>query len=116
METGGHALLRILTGRDQVEQWQYPFFRAGHAHAGVLLVLSLFYYLYLERADLSETWEWIAGIALGAGVLAQSVRFFLHLGVGKPDETSSGTKRTRAGAGLIAVALIAIGVGLIKAL
>jgi hypothetical protein len=116
VETGGHALLRILTGRDEVKEWQFPFFRAGHAHAGVLLVLSLVYYLYLERADLSETWEWIAGLALAVGVIAQSGGFFLHLGVGKPNETSIGTKLTRTGAVLIAAALIVLGVGLIRAL
>jgi hypothetical protein len=116
VEIGGHALLRILTGRDELDEWRFPFFRAGHAHAGVLLVLSLVYYLYLERADLSETWEWIAGVVLAVGVIAQSGGFFLHLGVGQPNETSIGTTVTRAGAVLIAVALIVLGVGLIKAL
>jgi hypothetical protein len=116
VESGGHALLRFLTGRDQIDQWRLPFFRAGHAHAGVLLVLTLVYYLYLERADLSETWEWIGGIALAVGVLAQSGGFFLHIGVGKPDEPSPGTTMTRAGAVLIAAALIVLGVGLIQAL
>ena len=116
VETGGHALLRYLTGRDELDQWRYPFFRAGHAHAGVLLILSLVYFIYLERTDLSETWQWIAGIVMSVGVLAQSGGFFLHLGIGKPDETSPGTALTRTGALLIAVALIVLGVGLIQAL
>jgi hypothetical protein len=116
VETGGHALLRFLTSPGGIEEWQLPFFRAGHAHAGVLLVLSLVYYLYLERSDLSETWQWVFGIVLGVGVLAQAGGFFLHLGVGKPNETSIGTTVTRAGAVLIAIALIALGVGLIGAL
>jgi hypothetical protein len=116
VEIGGHALLRILTARDSVEEWQFPFFRAGHAHAGVLLVLTLVYYLYLERADLSEPWEWIGGIVLAVGVIAQSGGFFLHLGLGERDEPSIGTTVTRSGALLIALALIILGVGLIKAL
>ncbi len=116
VEYGGWALLGFLTGRGQLGQFREQFFRAGHAHAGVLLVLSLVYYLYLDRADFSETSQWVFGILLGVGVLAQSGGFFLHLGVGKPNETSIGTKITRTGAVLIAIALIALGVGLIKAL
>jgi heme/copper-type cytochrome/quinol oxidase subunit 4 len=116
VETGGHALLRFLTAQDRIEEWQFPFFRAGHAHAGVLLVLALVYYLYLEKSDLSETWQWLAGIVMAVGVLAQSGGFFLHLGLGKPDETSIGTTVTRIGAVLIAIALIVLGVGLIQAL
>jgi hypothetical protein len=39
---GGWALLTsITTGKIPLEDWQKNFFRAGHAHAGVLLVLTL---------------------------------------------------------------------------
>jgi hypothetical protein len=48
------------------------------------------------------------------GVLAQSGGFFLHLAVGRPGEASPGTKLTRAGAALIAAALVTLTVGLIK--
>ena len=49
VEYGGWALLGFLTGRGQLGQFREQFFRAGHAHAGVLLILSLVYYLHLER-------------------------------------------------------------------
>jgi hypothetical protein len=39
--------------------WQTRFFRAGHTHAGVLLVLTLVDLLYLPRADFSDRFEWI---------------------------------------------------------
>ena len=45
VEYGGWALLGFLTGRGQLGQFREQFFRAGHAHAGVLLILSLVYYL-----------------------------------------------------------------------
>ncbi len=45
VEYGGWALLGFLTGRGQLGQFREQFFRAGHAHAGVLLVLSLVYFL-----------------------------------------------------------------------
>jgi hypothetical protein len=114
VEYGGWALLSFVSGRAGLADWQKGFFRAGHAHAGVLLVLSLVYLLYLPRADFSDRFEWIAGGTLLAGVLAQSGGFFVHLGVGEPGKPSAGTKLTRAGAVLIGAALVALGVGLIQ--
>jgi hypothetical protein len=119
VESGGWALLSFLSGgarsrRADLADWQKGLFRAGHAHAGVLLVLSLVYLLYLPRADFSEGFEWIAGSALLAGVLAQSGGFFLHLAVGEPGRPSTGTRLTRTGAVLIGAALVALGVGLIQ--
>ena len=40
VEYGGWALLGFLTGRGNLGEFREKFFRAGHAHAGVLLVLS----------------------------------------------------------------------------
>lgn len=114
VEYGGWALLSFISGRDGLAGWQKSFFRAGHAHAGVLLVLSLVYLLYLPRADFSDALEWVAGGVLLAGVLAQSGGFFLHLAVGREDSPSAGTKLTRAGAALIAAALVTLAVGLIQ--
>jgi hypothetical protein len=114
VEYGGWALLTFISGREGLADWQKGFFRAGHAHAGVLLVLSLVYLLYLPRADFSDALEWVAGGVLLAGVLAQSGGFFVHLGVGQEGKPSAGTKLTRAGAALIAAALGALAVGLIQ--
>ena len=113
---GGWALLTsITTGKIPLEDWQKTFFRAGHAHAGVLLVLTLVYMLYLPRADFSNSTEWILGIVLFVGVMAQSGGFFLHMALGQPDAPSIGTKVTRAGGLLLGVALLVLAVGLIQA-
>jgi hypothetical protein len=36
VEYGGWALLTFLSGREGLADWQKSFFRAGHAHTGVL--------------------------------------------------------------------------------
>jgi hypothetical protein len=113
VEYGGWALLGFLTGRGQLGEFREKFFRAGHAHAGVLLVLSLVYFLYLDRTGYSTGVRWLAGSLLLAGILAQSGGFFVHLGLGQPDRSSLGTVVTRSGALLIAVALVMLAVGLI---
>jgi hypothetical protein len=114
VEYGGWALLSFISGREGLADWQKRFFRAGHAHAGVLLVLALVYLLYLPRADFSNRFEWIAGGVLIAGLLAQSGGFFLHLWVGRDCTPSAGTRLTRAGAVLIGASLVALAVGLIQ--
>ncbi|MFD0854586.1 hypothetical protein ACFQ07_20280 [Actinomadura adrarensis] len=117
VEFGGHSLLMfITTRRGTLGELRERFFRAGHAHAGVLLVMSLVYFLYLPRADYSNGLEWTWSASLLAGVLAQSGGFFVHLWVGQPGARSVGTALTRTGALLIAVALIALSAGLIGAL
>ena len=115
VEYGGWALLSFLTVREGLDDFQKQFFRAGHAHAGVLLVLSLVYFVYLDRTDFREAIQWVAGAVLLAGILAQSGGFFLHLAVGRPGAASVGTRVTRAGALAIGVALVTLAVGIARA-
>lgn len=122
VEAGGWALLRFLTGSpapggdpDEIGR-RLRFFRAGHAHAGVLIVLSLVYFIYLDRADYSNGVDWIVGLALVVGAVMQSSGFFVHMGAGAPERPTAGTTVTRIGAVLIAVSLVILAVGLIKVL
>lgn len=47
---GGYALLGLLT-RQGLLPFQEQFFRAGHAHAGVLLLMALLYHNYMEQTS-----------------------------------------------------------------
>ena len=67
------ALLGFLTGRGQREELRAQFFRAGHAHAGVLSVLSVVYVLYLERTEYSIAVQWLAGLLLVAVLIILAV-------------------------------------------
>ena len=107
VEYGGWTLLGFLTGHGTLGAFRERFFRAGHAHAGVLLVLSLAYFVYLGRAGYSASVQWLAG------VLAQSGGFFVHLGMGQQGRSTPGTVLTQGGALLIAAALIILAIGLI---
>src|SRR5919112_5738976 len=80
VEYGGWSLLGFLTGRGQLGEFREQFFRAGHAHAGVLLILSLVYYLHLDRTGYSDTVKWLAGSLLQAGVPAPAGGFFFPPG------------------------------------
>ncbi|MBA3869471.1 MAG: hypothetical protein H0X30_09975, partial [Anaerolineae bacterium] len=55
VQYGGYFLLKILTGRAGVRSdTQRSFFRAGHAHAGVLVLLALIAQLIVESTSLSS--------------------------------------------------------------
>jgi hypothetical protein len=115
VESGGYALLGLLTTRNpNIGPFGFRFFRAGHAHAGVLLLLSLVYFLYLPAAEYSDGAEWIIGAILTAGVIGQSGGFFVHLARGVEGERSPGTILTRVGGVLLAAALVLLAIGLIR--
>ncbi|WP_432051427.1 hypothetical protein [Streptomyces xiamenensis] len=117
VETSGFILLRLISAnRKELGPAREQFFRAGHAHAGVLLILSLVYFLYLDRTDWGGFLQWLFGIMLLVGLLALSGGFLVHMLYGAPERTTPGVVLTRVGGPLIAAALIALAIGLIQAL
>lgn len=81
-------------------------FRAGHAHAGVLLLMSL-------QTALSPALKVAGAIIVLAGILARSDGFFLHLALGQTSRASAGTAVTTVGAVLLATGVAVLVVGLI---
>ncbi|WP_020662605.1 hypothetical protein [Amycolatopsis benzoatilytica] len=75
---GGYALGGVLR-RGELTAKQRGLFRAGHAHAGVLLVLTLAALQLVEHSGLSDAARWAVCFLLLFGVLAQSGGFFLAM-------------------------------------
>jgi hypothetical protein len=81
---GGVTLLGILTtgvagissGGLELDETQWALYRAGHAHAGVWLVLSLAIQMLLDSAVLSRPLQWLARIAAPIAAVAVSGGFF----------------------------------------
>ncbi len=84
VQYGGLAILGMLThgaagmgGTEAgLDAEQLALFRAGHAHAGVWLILSLALQLLLDAARLPSSSKWLARIAAPVGTLALSGGFF----------------------------------------
>src|SRR5438128_5787889 len=53
IEYGGWFMLRVVRGGQPATPFQQAFFRAGHAHAGVLVLLALVGQLLADAARLS---------------------------------------------------------------
>ena len=80
-EKGYHTLIvrSTLTGKFQQVQFtdfQKSMFRAGHAHAGVLVILSLVCQLLADHATLSSGWLWFIRIGIPSSALLISGGFF----------------------------------------
>jgi hypothetical protein len=81
---GGVTLLGILSkgvagispGNLMLDETQWALFRAGHAHAGVWVVLSLVIQVMLDSAALSRKLKWLARIAAPLAAIALSGGFF----------------------------------------
>ncbi|MDQ0377373.1 uncharacterized membrane protein YgdD (TMEM256/DUF423 family) [Amycolatopsis thermophila] len=104
---GGYSLLGLLRKRKLTEE-QRAFFRAGHAHAGVLLVLALVTLQLVAAGGLGTAGRWAVSVLLLVGILAQSGGLFLNL---LPGRKSLAHGVTVSGAVLLAGAMITTAVG-----
>lgn len=102
---GGYALLALLTKKEALTPFRRTWFRAGHAHAGVILLMFLLFIDFIARTGLPNAAKHIACGIFVAGILAQSGGFFVHMSKGQPDTPSIGTRITTAGALLLTVAI-----------
>jgi len=111
---GGFSLLRLMK-TDALNEFQTTYFRAGHAHAGVLLVMTLAALAFLDRADLGSAATWAVCITLSIGVIAQSGGMFLHMALGRPGQWSIGNTVTTAGALTLTAGLLTLAYGIATA-
>jgi hypothetical protein len=112
---GGLTVLNVITkgmlgtpGPTNLTPSQIAFYRAGHAHAGVLTLLALFLQFAVDNASLPSMLVWPVRVgAIAAAILvsggffavahAQSLRFLLY-----------------TGAFLVAATTLTVGIGLIR--
>jgi len=78
---GGVSILTLLIRDPRYRQnpLRQQLWRAGHAHAGVLLILSLVALLYVDRADLSEAWKQVVRSAFPASAIFLPAAYFLSV-------------------------------------
>ncbi|NLR58755.1 hypothetical protein HGH93_11615 [Chitinophaga polysaccharea] len=116
IEFGGYFLLKVVSGkmsRLSLTPFQQGMFRAGHAHAGVLLLLSLICQLLADEASLSAGLIWLVRIGVPVSTLLISGGFFA---------AAAGRTRTApnqwigilyTGVLLLAVCVLTLGIGLL---
>jgi len=113
---GGTFLLSILrrqAGTENFTAEQTSYFRAGHAHAGVLVTVGIIGQLVLDHLRLGDGLVWAVRIGLLVAPLLVSGGFF-----GGAPRTAGGSagaliRLVPIGAVLFGLATLGVGVGLI---
>ena len=115
VESGGAFMLRVVTGAVAATDLQRRFFRAGHAHAGVLVTLGLVCVLLGEATDLAGGWRWLGQTGvLVAAILMPMGFFFSAMGAGR-DRPNGWVVLLPVGAVVLAAGVVTLGVGLLGA-
>jgi hypothetical protein len=113
VETGGIYMYRVLRRRVVLTQFQQAFARAGHAHAGVLVILSLVVQLYADAVALDGIVASVARNAIPlAAILMPAGFFFSSMGEGRT-EPNRFVWLLYAGAVSLGLGATALGVGLL---
>jgi hypothetical protein len=115
---GGLSLLSFLTRSSPGytdNPLRHDLWRAGHAHAGVYLVLSLVMLRYVDEAVLSPFWKWIARTGAPIAAILIPAAFFLSVVSPTATEPNALMNLAYIGALFLAAAVLSLGVGLLRA-
>jgi hypothetical protein len=113
VEYGGTFVLRAVRGRVPLTTFQRTFSRAGHAHAGVLVILSLVVQLYADAAGLHGVADTLARSLVPLSAILIPGGFFFSL-IGH-DRTTPNRWIALLWVGVVALAVgvVALGIGLL---
>ena len=115
VETGGMYMVTLVRGSAPATPFQLAFARAGHAHAGVLLILALLCQVLADSTAQTGLLDWLSrtGVAVAA-LLMPGGFFFSSMGAGR-ERPNGLIARVFAGAAVLAASLVSLGVGLLTA-
>ncbi|HKF87089.1 MAG TPA: hypothetical protein VKB85_03335 [Propionibacteriaceae bacterium] len=111
---GGTFMLRVHAGNPPTNDLQKAFFRAGHAHAGVLVILGLVIKILTSSEGVPAVAEQLSSAVLYAAILMPA-GFFLSVVGRDPQKPNRLIALLWIGAASLTVGVISAGVGLIMA-
>jgi hypothetical protein len=113
---GGVSILSLLVGDPTYMQnpLRQDLWRAGHAHAGVWLILALIALRYVDEANLSNAMKWLVRASIPIAAILVPAAFFLS--VLSPDAKAPNGLIYLAyvGAVLLALGVLVLGFGLVR--
>ncbi|MCC8243962.1 hypothetical protein [Saccharothrix luteola] len=114
VEFGGRFLTRVVQGEVPLTEFQQSFFRAGHAHAGVLVILSLVCLLFADAADVRGLWGWVARLGVPIAAILMPAGFFFSA-MGADVTRANGLIVLLYAGGLsLAAGVVSLGIGLLR--
>ncbi len=117
IQYGGYFLLRSLMGSDQSGYMENPlrqnFFRAGHAHAGVLVILSLICQIMADATSLTGGWNLLARFGVPLAAILMPMGFFFSVAPPRATRPNGAVNLIYLGAISLAAGVLTLGIGLI---
>jgi hypothetical protein len=117
IQYGGHFLLTSLMDRSSRymdNPLRQNFFRAGHAHAGVIMILSLICQILADAAMLPEWLLWFVRIGVPAGSILMGPGFFLSMLSPDALKPNRLVRIIYVGAVTLALSVVILGIGLFR--
>jgi len=117
IQYGGLFLLKSLQDRSSHymdNALRQNFFRAGHAHAGVIVILSLVCQLLADAATLPPALLWMVRIGVPAAAILMPLGFFLSMPSPQATQPNGLISLIYAGAAVLAVSVMTLGIGLLR--
>jgi hypothetical protein len=113
---GGASLLTLLIRDPAYMQnpLRQDLWRAGHAHAGVLLVLSLIVLRYVDEAQLSRSLKGLVRAFVPLSAILVPAAFFLSMLSPTATAPNALINLAYLGAVVLATGLLVLGVGLVR--
>ena len=112
---GGASILALIDDPAyRANELRQDLWRAGHAHAGVLLVLALVTLRYVDEAELGRRAAWFARHSVPAAAVLLPSAFFLSVSDAGATEPNALISLAYVGAVLLTAGLLTLGVGLVR--
>ncbi|WP_072690716.1 hypothetical protein [Rhodococcus marinonascens] len=112
---GGTFMLRVVSGAQGANELQKTYFRAGHAHAGVLVTLGLVVALLSDAAGAHPAWSLAGAIGVLSAAIFIPAGFFLSVLGKNPKQPNRMTVSLWIGAAVLVIGLLISGVAVIAA-
>jgi hypothetical protein len=117
IQYGGFFLLQLLSGTGpdlELTEFQSAMFRAGHAHAGVLVLLSLIIQPLCDYARLPARIVWLVRVGFPLAAILVSGGFFGAAAGEQITEPTNLIAILFVGVGILALVLVVLGIGLVR--
>jgi hypothetical protein len=117
IQYGGYFLLTSLMNRGSGymdNALRQNFFRAGHAHAGVIVLLSLICQVLADAAVLPSPLIWFVRIGVPLAAILISAGFFVSMPSPTATQPNGAVGLVYVGALLLAIGVITLGIGLLR--
>ena len=114
---GGASLLSMILGQTPGyldNPLRQDLWRAGHAHAGVLLVLALVLLRYVDETSLSGFWMWLARRGVPIAAILMPAGFFLSVLSPNATEPNPLIYLVFAGGLFLVGGVLSLGIGLLR--